>query len=54
MGRKKIYTEEELKNKYKEYQRNYYEKNKEKIQSYRKKYYMNNKENYIKRSKLQQ
>lgn len=43
MGRKKIYTDEELRNKYKEYQKNYYEKNKEKISKYRKDYYKSKK-----------
>lgn len=49
MGRKKIYTDEEIKQKRKEYLANYYKKNKEILTEYKKEYYEKTKEDYNRR-----
>ena len=52
MGRKKIYTDEEIRAKRKEYQANYYKKNKEKLVDYKKEYYEDKKDDYARRYKM--
>ena len=52
MGRKKIYTDEEIKAKRKEYHANYYKKNKEKLVDYKKEYYENKKDEFAMRYKM--
>ena len=49
MGRKKIYTDEQLKEKYTKYQHEYYLKNKIKRQEYKRKYYEEHKDEYLER-----
>ena len=49
MGRKKIYTDDEVKEKYLEYQHEYYLKTKAKRQEYKKKYYKEHKDEYLER-----
>lgn len=49
MGRKKIYTDDEVKEKYLEYQHEYYLKTKAKRQEYKKKYYEEHKDEYLDR-----
>lgn len=51
MGRKKIYTDEEQKEKYLKYQREYYLRTKEKRSEYKKKYYEEHKDEYLERYK---
>ena len=52
MGRKKLYTDEEKKQKLKEYQRKYYLKNKEILSKYKKDYYEEHADKYKARNKL--
>ena len=52
MGRKKIYTDEELRAKRKEYHANYYKMNKEKLADYKKEYYENKKDEFAMRYKM--
>lgn len=49
MGRRKVFTDEEIKAKQKEYQASYYQKNKEKLTQYKKSYYEDNKDLYNRR-----
>lgn len=49
MGRPRIYTDEERRERYLKYQREYYLRTKEKRSKYKKKYYEEHKDEYLKR-----
>lgn len=49
MGRPRIFTDEERKEKYLKYQREYYLRTKEKRSKYKKKYYEEHKDEYLER-----